>query len=368
MRVFMAAGERSGDRHAAGLLHALRGHRPDLVVEAVGGPALASAGASLVARAESLASAGFTEPLWRLARHVRLLRKIGERFRQRAYDLVILVDYPGFNLRLARAASQSGLPVLYYIAPQAWAWAEGRARALARWVRRLAVVLPFEEAFFTARGVSATYVGHPLLDQAYPNRGGARTLLGLDPAASVLALLPGSRPAEVRRLWPLMREAARLLKRQRPELEIAVAGVADYRYERNQDVGARVVREASASVLAAADVVWCKAGTTTLEAALVDVPAVTLYRTDPLSYAIARRVVRVPYVNLANLLVGQAVVPELIQRQARTDTLIEATLPLFDATSREARAQREAYRAARGQLGPGGAAQRTAELALQLVA
>jgi lipid-A-disaccharide synthase len=368
MRVFMAAGERSGDRHAAGLLHALRGRRPDLVVEGVGGPALASAGASLVARAESLAATGFTEPIWRLARHVRLLREIGERFRRRAYDLVILVDYPGFNLRLARAASRSGLPVLYYIAPQAWAWAEGRARTLARWVRRLAVVLPFEEAFFAARGVNATYVGHPLLDQDYPNRATARTLLGLDPAASVLALLPGSRPAEVRRLWPLMREAARLLKRRRPGLEIVLAGVATCRYPRSADVGARIVREASASVLAAADVLWCKAGTTTLEAAIVDVPAVTLYRTDPLSYAIARRVVRVPYVNLANLLVGQAVVPELIQRQARTATLLELTLPLLAAGSPEARAQREAYQAVRSQLGPGGAAQRTAELALQLVA
>lgn len=338
------------------------------MVEAVGGPALAAAGASLMARVESLAATGFTEPLWRLADHVRLLRRIGQRFRQRAYDLVILVDYPGFNLRLARIASQCGLPVLYYIAPQAWAWAERRARSMARWVRRLAVILPFEEAFFAARGVSATYVGHPLLDQAYPSRARARTLLGLDPAAKVVALLPGSRAAEVRRLWPLMREAARLLRRRRPEWEIVVAGVGNTPYPDPEEAGARIVRDASAAVLAAADVAWCKAGTATLEAAIADVPAVTLYRTDPLSYAIARRAVRVPYVNLANLLVGQAVVPELIQRQARTDTLLEATLPLLEATSREAIAQREAYRAVRNQLGPGGAAQRTAALALQLVA
>jgi len=368
VRVFIAAGERSGERHAAGLLHALRERRSDLEAEGIGGPAMAAAGAHLMARVESLAATGFTEPLLRLMHHRRLLRQIETRFQKRTYDLVVLVDYPGFNLRLARAARSSGLPVLYYIAPQAWAWAEGRTRALARWVNRLAVVLPFEEAFFAARGVAATYVGHPLLDQPYPSRSQARARLALPPEASVLGLLPGSRPGEVGRLWPLLSESAARLRQVRPELHLVVAAVAGCRYEGSRALGARLVWEDSPTVLAAADVVWCKAGTAALEAALLNRPAVTLYRTDPVSYAVARRVVRVPHVNLANLLAGQRAVPELIQRRARPETLLEATHPLFDPRSAEVTAQRHAYQIVRQKLGPAGAAQRTADLALELVA
>lgn len=366
LRVCVSAGEPSGDRHAANLVRALSSRRPDAVVEGVGGPEMADAGVRLIARMESLSTMGFAEPVTHFATHAVLLARLRRRFTEQRYDLVIVVDYPGFNLRVARAARAAGIPVLYYIAPQAWAWAPGRAEALRRSVRALAVILPFEEAFFTSRGVPAQFVGHPLLDAQYPTRETARTLLKVDARAPLLALLPGSRPHEVRRLWPTLRAAASRLRAAHPGLQIVVAAARGCTYP--DAGGIHVAWDASAATLAAADVTLCKAGTATLEAALLGVPSVVVYRTDALSYAIARRVARVPFVGLANLLAGQDVVPELIQGNARPDAMAAAVLPLLDREGAAAQAQRAAYAAVRRELGSPGASGRTAAMALDLVA
>lgn len=366
LRVCVCAGEPSGDRHAAGLLRALRELRPDVQIEGVGGPGMVGAGATLLERMESLSAMGFAEPVTRLLAHASVLRRLRRRFAERRYDLVILVDYPGFNLQVARAAATAGIPTLYYVAPQAWAWAPRRADRLRCTVQALAVILPFEEAFFRTRGIPARFVGHPLLDDVYPNRAAARAQLGLDPSSPVLAVLPGSRPSEVRRLWPVLRDGARRLRAARPGLEIMVAAVPACEYPGSEDL--RLCREGSAAALAAADCALCKAGTATLEAAIVGVPSVVVYRTDALSYAIARRVARVPFVGLVNLLAGRAVVPELIQRDARADTIAAAALPLLDREGRAAGQQRAAYERVRAQLGGPGAARRTAAWALELVA
>ncbi|MBI4421452.1 MAG: lipid-A-disaccharide synthase [Gemmatimonadetes bacterium] len=366
LRVCVCAGEPSGDRHAAALLHALREQRSDVQMEGVGGEHMEAAGAVLLARTESLASVGFVEPLTRLAAHAFLLSRLRRRFRERRYDLVILVDYPGFNLQVARAAASAGIPALYYIAPQAWAWAPGRAERLRRTVQALAVILPFEEAFFRSRGVPARFVGHPLMEGPWPERTAARATLGIDPQARVLALLPGSRASEVRRLWPVLRDAARRLRAWEPDLEILVAGVAGAEYPESDDV--RVSLGGAAMALAAADCVLCKAGTGTLEAAVVGVPSVVVYRTDPWSYAVARRVARVRFVGLVNLLAGRSVVPELIQRDARVETIAAAAQPLLDPQGTAAQKQRAAYAEVRAQLGGPGAARRTAAWALEMVA
>jgi lipid-A-disaccharide synthase len=362
----VCAGEPSGDRHAAALLQALRDQRSDLAIEGVGGEHMEAAGAVLLARTESLASLGFVEPLTRLAAHAGLLRRLRRRFRERRDDLVILVDYPGFNLQVARAAATAGIPTLYYIAPQAWAWAPGRAERLRRTVQALAVILPFEEAFFRSRGVPARFVGHPLMEAPFPARTHARGTLGIDPRARVLALLPGSRASEVRRLWPALRDAARRLRAREPDLEVLVAAVRGAEYPESDDV--RLSSGGAAMALAAADCVLCKAGTGTLEAAVADVPSVVVYRTDPWSYAVARRVARVPFVGLVNLLAGRSVVPELIQRDARAEAIAAAALPLLDPEGAAAREQRAAYARVRSLLGGPGAAQRTAGWALELVA
>ncbi len=366
LRVCLCAGERSGDRHAAGLVRALRECRPDVVAEGVGGPAMAAAGVELLARIESLSAMGFAEPVTRLWAHLTLFARLRRRFIEGRYHLVILVDYPGFNLRVAGAAAAADIPTLYYIAPQAWAWGAARAERLRRSVRSLAVVLPFEEAFFTTRGVPARFVGHPLLDTPYPSRADARAQLGLDARVPVLALLPGSRPAEVQRLWPPLQEAARQLRRLHPGLTTVVPAVAGCAYPETDDI--RLCWEATAAPLAAADVAVCKAGTAALEAAVTAVPSVVVYRTDALSYAVARRVAKVRSVGLVNLLAGREVVPELLQDRVRPADIVAALLPLLDPEGSAAQNQRSAYQRVREQLGSPGAARRTAAMALELVA
>ncbi|MBI2402568.1 MAG: hypothetical protein HYV20_07505 [Gemmatimonadetes bacterium] len=315
LRVCVCAGEPSGDRYAAALLRALREQRPDVQIEGVGGGSMAAAGATLLERVESLSAIGFAEPLKRLVAHASVFRQLRRRFLERRY---------------------------------------------------LAVILPFEEAFFRSRGVPARFVGHPLLDVPYPSGTAARAALGLDAGSRVLALLPGSRPSEVRRLWPVLRDAARRLRAFHPDLDTVVAAVPGCEYPGSGDL--RLSGSGAAVVLAAADCALCKAGTATLEAAIVDVPSVVVYRTDAWSYAVARRVARVPFVGLANLLAGRAVVPELIQRDARVEPIVAAALPLLDPDGPAARQQRAAYRGVRAQLGSPGAARRTAAWALELVA
>lgn len=366
LRVCVCAGEPSGDRHAAALIRALRERQPQVQIEGVGGAGMAAAGASLLERVESLSAMGFGEPLTRLVAHGTLLRRLRRHCQERRYDLVILVDYPGFNLQVARVSAAAGIPTLYYVAPQAWAWAAGRTDRLRRSVQALAVILPFEEAYFRARGVPARFVGHPLLDVAYPSRAEARAALGLDPRALVLAVLPGSRPAEVRRLWPVLRDAARGLRLEHPDLESVLAAIPGIEYPGADDF--RLCTGGAAHVLAAADCALCKAGTATLEAALLDVPSVVVYRTDAWSYAVARRVARVPFVGLVNLLAGRGVVPELIQGDARVRSIVSASQPLLDPGGPAAVRQRTAYREVRALLGEPGAARRTAAWALELVA
>src|SRR5436853_541076 len=207
-RIYVSGGEPAGDAPAAAVVTALKRRLPEASVEAFGGPGLEAAGAAVLDRMEHFSVVGFVEARWKLPAHLRLLGRVRLALRARRYDLVILVDYPGYHLRVAAEAAAAGIPVLYYIAPQMWAWAPGRVGKLAA-VRRLAVILPFEEAFFRERGVAATFVGHPLKDRTPPPpRADARRRLGLDPARPVLGLFPGSRAQEVKRLWPAFRDAA----------------------------------------------------------------------------------------------------------------------------------------------------------------
>lgn len=365
MRVLVSAGEPSGDAHAAEVVAVLRAAGAD--VEAVGGPRMAAAGARLVADITGLGAMGLAEAAATVPAHLRLLWRLAKRLHRGCYDLALLVDYPGFHLRLAGTAANAGVPVLYYIAPQLWAWGQWRVDALRARVRRLAVILPFEERFFVQHGIPATFVGHPLIDRPpAPERLRARSLVGVAPSAPLLALFPGSRPAEIRRLWPVFRDAARDLERAVGKLAVAVATTPGGRYPG----AAEIVRwRGEPAVLqAAADAGLCKSGTTTLEAALAGLPMAIAYRMHPLTFALARRAVRVPHVGLVNLLAGRPVVPELLQRAATPEALGRTLLPLLDPESSEVRDQRHAFTAIREALGPPGAAQRVAQLALELAA
>ncbi len=366
LRVLVSTGEPSGDLHAARVVTALRERWPDAIIEAVGGPRLAEAGALVRWSNAELAAMGFVEILASLPAHLRLLRTLRAGFRAKAWDLVIVVDYPGFHLRVAEAARAAGIPVLWYIAPQLWAWRPGRAARLASAVDRLAVILPFETDFFARVGLAATYVGHPLLDrEPAPVREAARAALDIAPEARTLALFPGSRRGEVERLWPAYREAARRLLATGQADRVIVATTPAGTYPGADDFV--LVPNAHRLVLAAADAVLAKSGTTTLEAALADVPMVVAYRTHPLTFRLIQRLVTVRWASLVNLVADREVVPELMQDAVTGDALAARIAPLLDPHSLEARAQRAGLAEVRRRLGQRGASGRVAAIVAEML-
>ena len=324
------------------------------------------AGVRVLDRMEAFSVVGFVEAIAKIPAHYRLLGRVKRAFKEKRYDLVILVDYPGYHLRAAAAAAAAGIPVLYYIAPQMWAWGQNRVRKLAP-VDQLAVILPFEEKFFREHGVEATFVGHPLKDRPPPPpRAEARRVLGLDAGKQTLGLFPGSRAQEVKRHWAMFREAAARVAAARPDLQIIVAGTRDAAYP---DPGAIKLHLGDPLlVFAASDAGICKSGTTTLEAAIADLPMVITYRVHPISSFIAFRVLRVPWVGLVNLVAGYEVAPEFLQRRATPEALADGVLPLLDAEHPQTRRQREGLQLVRERLGAPGAADRVAELAAGLLA
>ncbi|GBD33383.1 Lipid-A-disaccharide synthase [bacterium HR33] len=365
-RIYLSAGEASGDIHAAALAEALREACPEAVLEGMGGPAMAASGVRLFATIDRCQAAGLVELLGSVPTHWRLLKEAEKWLVERGYDLAVLVDYPGFHLRLLRAAIARGIPVLYYIAPQLWAWGSWRAKILRSPLVKIASILPFEPGELGRLGLQAQFVGHPLLDRpAPPTREVARKELGLGSRGPVIALLPGSRPAEIKRIWPAMRDAAQRLRRRHPGAEVVVAGLGEHRYPGSE--GFCVRRDDVALVLAAADAALCKAGTATLEAALAGVPHAVVQRVHPVTYAVARRVVRVPYIGLVNLVLEEAIVPELIQSGARPEALERILEILLDPGSPERARQLEAFAMLRPRLGTPGVAARVAHIALKQI-
>jgi len=365
-RFFISAGEPSGDLHGAGVVQALRARYPDAVIEALGGPRMAQAGATLRYPMEGLAAFGLVEIITKLGAHWRLLRALREDFRAGRYDLAILIDYPGFHLRVAEAARAAGTKVLYYIAPQLWAWRPERARRLAAAVDRLAVVLPFEQPFFGRLGVRSDYVGHPLVDRGpWPTRDAARAKLGIAPETRVLGIFPGSRTQEIRRLWAPFRDAALTLLREQRCDRVLVAGTADGRYP---DPGPIEVRRGDPIALfAAADVALAKSGTTTLEAALAGTPMVVAYKVHPITWLMFQRLRTVEWVSLVNLVAGREVVPEILQDRATPAVLSDALRPLLDPQNPTTMAQREGLALVRERLGSPGATTRVVALADELL-
>lgn len=365
--VLFVVGEASGDLHAGKVAEALRAADPALPMAAVGGGHLRRAGATILVDVAELAVMGFTEVLAHIPRHARLLRQLTARLQSGRVGLVILLDYPGFNLKVAAAARAAGVPVLYYITPQVWAWGAGRLATLSSRITKAAPILPFEEALLRAHGVDATFVGHPLLDRVagMPSPEEARRRLGLDPAAPVLAVFPGSRRAELARHLAPFLEVATRLQGIVPGLQVVVSVAPTV------DIPAAhcpfpLVREASFTVLRAATAGLLKSGTTTLEAAVAGLPHVIGYRTSAITYAIAKRVVTIPHIGLVNVVAGRAVSQEFVQGAFRPDRVASALVPLLHGASPERAAAVQGLAAVRDRLGTPGAAQRVADMALGL--
>jgi lipid-A-disaccharide synthase len=366
--IFISAGEESGDLHGAALARALRERFPQARLIGLGGGRMQAEGVKLLAGLNELAVMGFAEVIRHLPFFIKLRKQVFDTLAQERVDLVIPIDYPGFNLRLARHAKGAGIPVLYYIAPQVWAWHKSRVRDLARDADEVAVVLPFEEDFLRRGGVNARFVGHPLLDRADPEqpRDAWARANGLDPDRPILALFPGSRVQEVRRHLELFQAAADLVVQRRPDAQ-PVVGIPRG-IDRGLYAGARwPLVESASGLLQYATAAIAKSGTTTLEAGLALTPLVVAYRMNAASYALAKRVVKVPHIALANLIAEERVAPEFVQDAATPEALAEAVLPLLDTGSEERARMIAGFAKVRDRLGGPGASRRVAELAGELL-
>jgi lipid-A-disaccharide synthase len=373
-RVLLVAGEASGDLHAADLVAALREHLPDVEVFGIGGERLREAGMRTVADSSEVATVGVTEAAGRLRVLLRSYRALARALRDDPPDLCVLVDFPEFNLRLARVAKRARVPVLYYIGPQVWAWRRGRVRKIARRVDRLAVVFPFEPPLYAPRLPGVEFVGHPLLDRVRVTRGREETLAryGLDPARRTVVLLPGSRPKEIENLLPPLLEAARRLAREDDcQFALALAHTLTREELQARLVGAGipvpVVAGDTYNLVAASDLALVSSGTATLECALLECPMVIVYRLAPVSWLLARLLVRgVRCVGMPNIVAGHEIVPELLQGQATGARIAAAAQAILRDPIRRATMVEE-LRAVRRRLGRGGAAGRAAAIALEML-
>ena len=366
-RLLIVTGEASGDLHAARLVEALRAHGR-FEARGVAGPRLRAAGVEALVAAEDLAVLGFSEIVAKLPRLFATRRRLVETVDAWRPDAVVLVDYPGFNLRIGPSLKAHGARVFYYIAPQVWAWHPERAREMARWVDRLAVVFPFEEPIFREAGVAVRYVGHPLLDDFAPelDETELRAELGIPASARMLGLLPGSRRQEIQRHLGTLLETARRLRAGRDDLHVVVAypGELDDVPPGLTDTPSwmHVVRGRTRSVQRWATACAVASGTATLETALFGTPLVIVYRVGWLNYQIARRLVSIAHIGLPNIVAGASVAPELIQHEFTPERLAATLSPWLDdpAAHAEARARLGVVRARLG--GPGASARAAAAL------
>ena len=338
-RILIITGEASGDLHGAHLAAALKAQAPDLSILGVGGARMRAAGVDLVQDIGHLDVIGFIGPsaVRTLARRIFALRRI---LRQESLDLVVLIDNPGLNFHFARIAKRAGLRVVYYIAPQLWAWRPGRMRWMQRRVDHVLVVLPFEAELYRRAGVPCTFVGHPLLDDVALSydRDHLRAAYGLPKDACVIGLLPGSRAREVKDLLPVFLKAARLLQQDRRSMRLilAVADTVDQEaIKRTCDeagLDVRLVSRDPNGVMAASDILFIASGTATLQAAIIGTPMVIAYKLPWFTYLLARLLVR-GSIGLANIVAGRPFIPELIQHRVTPVRLAEEARRILDDTS-----------------------------------
>ena len=373
-RLLIVAGEASGDLHGGNLARALRAQEPTLQLLGVGGRRMREAGVELLFDIRDLAVVGAVEAVHSLRTLWSVYRTLMAEIDRKPIDAVVLIDFPGFNLKLAKALAQRGIPVLYYIAPQVWAWYPGRLKKIRQWVRQLFVILPFEAALYQGAGIEAEFVGHPLLDLV-PTAGAkadACTSCALDPAAPVVGILPGSRHSELHYLLRPMLEAAVRIHAQMTTVQFilplaeTLQPVDVEEAIESAHIPVRLVERQTYEVMQAADVLLVASGTATLEAALIGTPMVIVYKANLLTYLLARLVMRVSHIGLPNIIAGRAIVPELWQSNVTADHMAAQALELLTAQHR-ATAMRRDLSALRSQLGVPGVSERVARGILRVL-
>jgi lipid-A-disaccharide synthase len=373
-KILMVAGEVSGDLHGALLMEAILRIDPEVQFFGIGGEHLGRMGMKLLYHSQSLSVVGITEVLFKIRSILKALRRLKQSLDRERPDLIILIDFPDFNLRLAKIAHRKGIPILYYISPQVWAWRPKRVKLIAQWVKKMVVLFPFEVPFYEAAGVDVEWVGHPLLDIVKPtlSKEVAFQRFDLDPKRKTIALLPGSRMHEVRRLLPPLLASAQLLAKEIPDLQFIIPlapGIHQRTlspWMRDIFVPVKVVEGWAYEVMNLSELLITASGTATLEAAILGKPMVIVYKVSFFSYWIGRALIQVDHIGLVNLVAGKAIAPELIQKDVHPQRIAEEALRILrDPILR--RRMTESMAEVRQSLGEPGAAQRAAGIVTSLL-
>ena len=371
-KIVIVAGEASGDLHGADLTRALLTLDPQVTLLGMGGEHMRRAGVRLLIDAAKVSSLGITDTLYHLVALGRAFLRLRAALAAERPGLLLLIDFPDFNFLLARASLGMGIPVLYYISPQVWAWRRGRIRTLKRLVEKMLVIFPFEEALYREAGVPVTFVGHPMLDRLrdVPSREEARRQLGCGESDLIVGLLPGSREGEITHHLPVLKEAAVRIGQEKPEVGFLLA-VADslspgHVETRLQDSNSRIrpVSGQTYQVMRASDLLITASGTATLEAGLLGTPMIIIYRVSRVTWWAGKLLVDVPFIGMVNLVAGRQVVPELIQNAFTPEQVAKTALGLLQSPE-ALDAMRRELREVRGRLGEEGASLRAAQEVLK---
>jgi lipid-A-disaccharide synthase len=372
MRIMISCGEASGDLYAGALAAELRARAPAVEIFGFGGPRLAAAGGELIGEFTGLTVTGLTEALRVIPRSYTMYRRLVAAARQRRPDVFVAIDFPDFNFRLMAALRRLGIPVVYYVSPQLWAWRPGRMRTMKRFVGKVLVIFPFEAPLYERAGIPVQFVGHPLVDLARPTQAPGAFIAEqrLSPDAPTVALLPGSRPNEIERIAPVLLDALPLIRTRVPRAQFVLArapDLADALFAPFVQAGLVIVEGRTDDVLAASDVVITASGTATVQAALHERPMVVVYRLSPLTYRLGKPFLKVDTYAMPNLVAGRRVVPELIQDGFTPQRVADEAVALLVDADRHARA-RESLRGVRERLGSPGASARAAAAILEVAA
>jgi lipid-A-disaccharide synthase len=373
-KIMLVAGEASGDLHGAHLMEAIHQIDPEVQFFGLGGEGLKRRGMKLLYPADSLSVVGLTEVFIKLRSILEAFRQLKKSLDQERPDLVILIDFPDFNLRLAKTVHRRGIPILYYISPQIWAWRPKRIKLIARLVKKMIVLFPFEVPLYEAAGVDVKWEGHPLLDIVRPilPKEFAFQQFGLNPNRRTISLLPGSRIHEIERLLPPLLASAQLLQKEIPDLQFIIPLAPGITrtilspWIKRVPVSTKVVEGWTYDVMNLSELLITASGTATLEGAILGKPMIIIYRVSFPSYWIGKRVIRVDHIGLVNLVAGREIVPELIQKDVNPRRIVEEALrilrnPVFRQQMIESMAE------VRKNLGDPGAAQRAAGIVMSLL-